>query len=258
MLYHLQYKVLKKDKQRAREYLQTQSSEPIYEIEDNNCYLIGGFFEKLPYPLPSFLSEPEKLPVDIDWNLQWQEFSPHIKDNRFELDLASYGLSKTLYLIPGPGFGDLSHPTTNLCLKHMASICKNQDVIDFGCGSGILSVAAYAFGASKVISLEIDPSSLKHAKENLILNGYPNEFVLSVMPNFKLTNPVCIINMTYGEQKIALKNLNIFPKCTRFLSSGILLEQKNAYVKWGLSQNLLFSVIEQEGNWIVLEGKFKD
>lgn len=254
MLRHLQFKIAKKDKKIAYAFLAQKTSMPLYDINENTHLLIGGFFEKIPEDLPPFLSSFEELPTEIDWEGQWETFSPHVKNSRLELDLNPYGINKTLILTPGPGFGDLSHPTTTLCLKHMAKLCHDRDVIDFGCGSGILSVAAYAFGAKKVISLEIDKDAILHAKNNLKLNGFNSDHVLSSMPNIHLQKPLCIINMTFGEQKIALQDMNFFPENTHFLTSGLLNEQKKAYLLWAKTKHLSLKCLDKEGKWLIFEG----
>lgn len=256
MLRHFQFKIGKKDKKKASEFLSKKTNDPLYEIDEKSFVILGGFFTQDFESLPDFLLSIQELPNEINWQEQWEEFCPYIKNQRLELDLSCFGVNKTLFLTPGPGFGDLSHPTTSLCLKHMARVCKDRDVIDFGCGSGILSVAAYAFGAKKVISLEIDPDAIAHAKENLTLNGFRSEDVLSCMPNTDLKQPICIINMTFGEQKIALHDLCFFPKSADFLTSGILKEQKEAYLAWSKSKNLDLTVLDQEGKWLIFKGKF--
>jgi ribosomal protein L11 methyltransferase len=253
---HLQFKVTKKDKKIACDFLVDFTDHPLYEIDEKYHVLIGGFFKNLPEDLPNFLPSFKELPNQINWQEQWEEFSPHIHNNRLELDLHLFGVSKRLILTPGPGFGDMSHPTTTLCLKHMAKLCQGRDVIDFGCGSGILSVAAYAFGAKRVFSLEIDPESIHHAKSNLDLNGFSSDFVLSSMPKTALDDPLCIINMTFGEQKMALWDMSIFPSPTQFLSSGLLNEQKNAYLNWAKSKNLNLESLDKEGKWLIFKGMF--
>lgn len=257
MLVHLQFQISPKDLKKAKAFLEPLSSEPLYIIKEETCIQIGGFFNHTLSDLPVFLSSYTQLDSHVDWSKQWQDFSPHIKNDKLELDLSCYGCKKIIYLKPGPGFGDLSHPTTKLCLKHLAKVDKNLDVIDFGCGSGVLSVAAYAFGAQRVISLEIEPDAISHAKNNLKLNGFRDDLVLSCMPALTLNHPLCVINMTFGEQKIAFFQLSMFPKNTTFLSSGILQEQKNAYLEWAKSKNLELEMIDKEGKWLLFKGQLR-
>ncbi len=72
-----------------------------------------------------------------------------------------------ILLDPGLAFGTGTHPTTALCLKWLDSLdLKGKTIIDFGCGSGILSLAALLLGAEKVIGIDIDPQALQASKDN--------------------------------------------------------------------------------------------
>lgn len=69
-------------------------------------------------------------------------------------------------------FGTGTHPTTQLCLQILeARLERGQNVIDVGCGSGILSLAAARLGAGSVIGVDIDPESIPIAEQNAQLNG---------------------------------------------------------------------------------------
>ena len=72
------------------------------------------------------------------WDQQWELFAPQFKEGKAHIDLTDYGVCKTLQLYPGPGFGDLSHPTTRLVLQLMKPHLQQRLAIDIGCGSGIL------------------------------------------------------------------------------------------------------------------------
>ena len=75
-------------------------------------------------------------------------------------------------LEPGLAFGSGRHPTTRLCLERLATALPvGVDVIDYGCGSGILAVAAAALGARRVIAIDIDPQALQATQENARANG---------------------------------------------------------------------------------------
>ena len=75
-------------------------------------------------------------------------------------------------LEPGLAFGSGRHPTTHLCLERLAEAPPaGLDVIDYGCGSGILAVAAAALGARRVLALDIDPQALHATRENARING---------------------------------------------------------------------------------------
>lgn len=255
MTLHLIFEVLTKDLKEAKFFLEERALHPLYHLQEKKKHFIGGFFTEIPTPLPPFIKNYSILDTEINWTTQWQEFSPNFKDHLFELDLSPYGITRILKLKPGPGFGDLSHPTTKLCLKHMSHLCCGHTVIDFGCGSGILSVAAWAFGAYKVISLEIDQPSIEHAKQNLAFNGFPSSLVLESMPPIlDEHDTICVINMTFGEQKIALKDLSIFKRPMQFLSSGILSSQKEKYLSWAKMHDIHFELLDELEGWCLFKG----
>ena len=103
------------------------------------------------------------------WEKQWELFAPNFKNGKAHIDLTPYGCPEILQLYPGPGFGDLSHPTTRIVLELMQPYIQNHAVLDIGCGSGILSLAAAAMGASEVYGYDIDPEAVEHAKKNATL-----------------------------------------------------------------------------------------
>jgi ribosomal protein L11 methyltransferase len=79
--------------------------------------------------------------------------------------------TKALYLEPGLAFGSGSHPTTRMCLEWLAQHTKaQQSVLDFGCGSGILAIAAALLGAT-VVAVDHDPQALLATRENAEFNA---------------------------------------------------------------------------------------
>lgn len=78
---------------------------------------------------------------------------------------------------PGLAFGTGSHPTTLLCLEWLErEVRGGETVIDYGCGSGILAIAACKLGAAAAIGVDIDPQALQSARENARRNGVGCEF----------------------------------------------------------------------------------
>lgn len=158
----------------------------------------------------------------IDWKKQWELHAPHFKNGLLHVTLPQH----TFTLLPGPGFGDLSHPTTNLVLKLMLPQVKGRHVIDIGCGSGILSVAAHHLGAASITSLDIDPLAIEHTLKNAKHNGFTPHTSLKTFPD----NPLILLNMITSEQKAALASLPPLPKST-LLTSGILATEKTTYLQ---------------------------
>jgi len=78
---------------------------------------------------------------------------------------------RTIVLDPGLAFGTGSHPTTRMCLEWLDAQLRSGDtVIDYGCGSGILSIAAARLGASRVVAVDIDPQAVEATRDNAARN----------------------------------------------------------------------------------------
>ncbi|HMD73207.1 MAG TPA: 50S ribosomal protein L11 methyltransferase [Steroidobacteraceae bacterium] len=77
-----------------------------------------------------------------------------------------------VWLDPGLAFGTGTHPTTALCLETLDSLdLLQKSVVDYGCGSGILAIAALKLGARRAIGIDLDPQALLASRENAIRNG---------------------------------------------------------------------------------------
>ena len=84
-----------------------------------------------------------------------------------------------LELDPGLAFGTGSHPTTRLCLRWLAAHLEpGQSVLDYGCGSGILAIAAAKLGAAVVTGTDIDPQAIEASRANATRNGVGAQFML--------------------------------------------------------------------------------
>lgn len=82
-------------------------------------------------------------------------------------------------LDPGLAFGTGTHPTTALCLEWLDSLdLADEEVIDFGCGSGILAIAALKLGAKKVTGVDIDYQAIDASKANAVRNNVQDQLAL--------------------------------------------------------------------------------
>jgi len=106
-------------------------------------------------------------------------------------------------LDPGMAFGTGSHPTTRLCLQWLCdTVTPDTTVLDYGCGSGILGIAAARLGAHKVLGVDIDEKAVDAARYNVKRNGVemqvqtsnvPLEARFDVVVANILTNPLCVL-----------------------------------------------------------------
>lgn len=89
----------------------------------------------------------------------------------------------SIVLDPGLAFGTGSHPTTQLCLRWLeARVRGGESVLDYGCGSGILAIAAARLGAGDVIGVDIDPDAVRAARDNAAANRVNARFAAADAP----------------------------------------------------------------------------
>ena len=114
---------------------------------------------------------------DADWENSWKQYYKPMEIGERLLvipqwETAEAGDRVALILDPGLTFGTGSHATTRLCLTALEKVVKEGDrVLDLGCGSGILSIAALCLGAKEATAVDIDDKCLTVAYDNAALNG---------------------------------------------------------------------------------------
>ena len=117
--------------------------------------------------------------ADNDWAYSWQKYYKPLAIGRRLYVVPQWEREEPvpegrcpLYLNPGLTFGTGSHASTQLCLEGVEEhTVPGRPVLDLGCGSGILSIAALCLGASHAIGVDIDPKAVDVAYENAALNG---------------------------------------------------------------------------------------
>jgi len=127
------------------------------------------------------LGEPEfRLLADADWANAWKAGYRPLRIGRRFLVIPAWLQAETqpaagelpLILDPGMAFGTGLHPSTQLCLAALEELSPaGRRVLDAGCGSGILSIAACRLGAARVDAFDIDPLAVRATRENAALNG---------------------------------------------------------------------------------------
>jgi ribosomal protein L11 methyltransferase len=205
-----------------------------YLFSPNDLLPFGWILDCSPYTLPS-----------IDWEAQWAAHSQNFQNGYVHVDFAPLGRqAPTLRLQPGSGFGDLSHPTTRLMLRLLAKYLQKHMIIDIGCGSGILTLAAVAMGAPLAYGIDIDRDAIKHSQQNATLN-HLNESCLFCSPTNFIWKPYSqrifiLMNMIQSEQQVAWYSLpSLHAQSGECLTSGIRAEERDVYLvqtaQWGWS-----------------------
>jgi ribosomal protein L11 methyltransferase len=118
-------------------------------------------------------------------------------------------------LDPGLAFGTGTHPTTALCLQLLDALpLAGRSMIDYGCGSGILGVAALKLGASHVIAVDLDPQALIATRDNAIRNGVAAQLEVQGVPPSLMPADVVVANI------LAEPLIELFPVIRGACKSG--------------------------------------
>jgi len=159
-------------------------------------------------------------------------------------------------LDPGLAFGTGTHPTTALCLKWLDGIeLTNQTVIDFGCGSGILAVAALLLGAEHAIATDHDPQALQATLDNARKNHVASRLEIKEPKQMPATQADILLANILAGTLIQLEPLlasHVKPG-GRIILSGILIEQANE-VSQAFSSHFEMHQPTIQEEWVALEG----
>jgi len=188
--------------------------------------------------------------IGVDWVAQWELFAENFYDGKAHIDLSQFGGTSELLLLPGPGFGDLSHPTTYLMLELMQGNVKGQRILDIGCGSGILSLAALQLGAVSAMGIDIDPEAIQHAQRNADLNQLEAVFGVDLLVE-ATGNQALLMNMILPEQKIVMEQKDLLNSAAKtWITSGILASQCEEYYAWATRWGWTLKKELQRGEWL--------
>ena len=159
----------------------------------------------------------------------------------------------TIILDPGLAFGTGTHPTTALCLEWLDQNPPHDlTLVDYGCGSGILALAAAKQGARHIIATDIDPQALTATKENMRRNNIDAEKIHCVLPNDCPQEAVDVVlaNILCGPLIELYPTLSALVKpAGKIVISGLLETQKDDIIKAYSSQFSNFQ-LKQKQDWI--------
>jgi len=252
---------------------------PIYEplpgdevIYWNNTVVMGLFeanhdMEKVIAYLKSIHPKKEALKYkleqleDKDWEREWMDnFHPMKFGQRLWVCPSWREVpdpkAVNVMLDPGLAFGTGTHPTTALCLTWLDSLdLVGKTVVDFGCGSGILSLAALKLGARKVIGIDIDPQALQASLANAQRNNVEERLELYLpkdQPEFKAD--VVVANILAGPlRELAPTIIKFVDKQGLLALSGVLEEQAQVLQKI-YSQWCKMDPVAIKEEWVRLSG----
>jgi ribosomal protein L11 methyltransferase len=164
-------------------------------------------------------------------------------------------------LDPGLAFGSGTHPTTSLCLQWLDALAtdgllRDADVLDFGCGSGILALAALQLGAARAVGVDNDPQALLATRDNAERNAVDDRLAVFLPDDEPVATPypIVVANILASALDALADTLaaRVAPG-GRIALSGILAGQEDALLaRYGAWFDALH--VAQEGDWVRIDG----
>ena len=210
-------------------------------------------------PLPEHHSE---VIEDQDWERSWMDnFQPMRFGQRLWIVPSWHAAPEpeavNLLLDPGLAFGTGTHPTTALCLEWLdGQELDGCDLIDFGCGSGILAIAGLLLGARQAVGTDIDPQALEASRDNASRNGIdPALFPVYLpadMPQQQAD--VVVANILAGPLVSLAPQITALVKAGgRLALSGILAEQAEE-VRAAYADAFALDPTADKDGWVRISG----
>jgi ribosomal protein L11 methyltransferase len=211
--------------------------------------------------------EPNTLPpyqltrlAEQDWSQTWKQglqsmlFGERLWVHPSWLDVPE-PQRLSIVLDPGMAFGTGTHPTTAMCLEWLArQELEDMDVVDYGCGSGILGMAALRLGARQVWAVDNDPVALTVALENAERNGITTHFVTCLPEQLTATPVDILVANILAEPLVTLapQFAALVKNAGRLVLSGLLTAQEErcmeAYTPW-----FRFAPPTHTDEWVMLQ-----
>ena len=198
---------------------------------------------------------------DKDWEREWMvNFHPMQFGERLWIcpswrDVPDPNAVNVM-LDPGLAFGTGTHSTTSLCLKWLDSLeLSNSTVVDFGCGSGILGIAALKLGAKRVVGIDIDPQALLASQDNANRNDVGEKIEL-YLPQHQpeLQADVVLANILAAPLRELREVITSYCKNGGKLVLSGILDNQAEEINALYSQDFVMEPIAIDGEWARVSG----
>lgn len=195
---------------------------------------------------------------DSDWADNWKKyFKPFDVGDRLAVcptweKYTGSDSRKVLKIDPGAAFGSGTHETTRLCLEVLEEyVSSGKKILDIGCGSGILSIAALLLGADSACGVDIDAAAVKTAKENGEINGFSEPTLTYLQGD--------LAGAVEGKFDIITANIvadviiRLLPDLRRYMSAGGvallsgIISERSKEVERHIEENN-FSIVKKSDN----------
>lgn len=204
----------------------------LYDAETDMKWVVAQL-ENSPLLGAGFVHKIEQI-EDKDWEREWMDnFHPMRFGQRLWICPSWRDVpdptAVNVMLDPGLAFGTGTHPTTSLCLEWLDGLdLEGKTVIDFGCGSGILAIAALKLGAAQAIGIDIDPQAILASRDNAERNGVSERLSLYLPKDQPqdLQADVVVANILAGPLRELAPMISVLPRAGGYLGlSGVLASQ---------------------------------
>ncbi|MEM9759994.1 MAG: 50S ribosomal protein L11 methyltransferase [Pseudomonadota bacterium] len=205
---------------------------------------------------------------DRDWAREWiQHYRPMRFGDRLRIcpswHVAAEDASVNLLLDPGLAFGTGTHPTTAMCLRALDRRVQGPlNVVDYGCGSGILGIAALRLGAVRLLAVDNDPQALTATRANAERNGIDPAAMQLLFPEDDDIAPwrgqadLVLANILAGPlESLAVSLRDLLAESGEIILAGLLASQAQRLIDVYGQNGIRLDVIEQEEDWVCLAGR---
>jgi ribosomal protein L11 methyltransferase len=236
----------------------------LFAADTDRAGLVHALTELVPELAPDQLAFAEV--ADEDWTRAWMDqFQPMRFGRRLWIYPSNIpppdddGEAVIVRLDPGLAFGTGTHPTTALCLEWLdAADLAGKTVIDYGCGSGVLAIAALKLGAARVIGIDNDAQALVASRDNAERNGVAEKMDLYLPEHSPpMRADALVANILAGPlADLAPRFAPLLKPGDAFALSGILHGQEDELlVRYGQWFDDL--EVAQREDWVRISGKRK-
>ena len=197
---------------------------------------------------------------DREWRLTWMEYFKPIRFGQrlwicpSEYDPPQQHDAVIIDLDPGLAFGTGSHPTTALCMQWLdANPVDGKTIVDFGCGSGILAIAAAKLGSTQVFAIDNDPQALQATMENAKVNHVADIVHVCEPESIAPASVDLLIANILLEPLLSLQKQfsRLLKPQAEIVFSGLLAEQRQT-LESAYSHDFDFQTCEQMEEWVRL------
>jgi len=221
--------------------------------------------ETLQDPIEDALAAPVELSKreiqDQDWQKKWMQTLQPIQFSERLWVCPSWltypdPFAINIQLDPGLAFGTGTHPTTALCLQWLANYSlADKTVMDFGCGSGILAIAAYYLGAKNIIAIDHDPQAIQATGLNANINGVDSkmlQMILADSPPQQICDVIIANVLLLPLLNYSADFAKVMSPSSKIILSGIL-ESQLEQMKQVYEPSFKFDNIHSKKEWLLIE-----